>query len=268
MKSLGSFLKAKGKQWKEKVTKKTKENENKEEDVFINIGFMEFKEKLKPVRGKRLMFKVSNRASYKDIIQLAETKFKAYHGSLNYEGEEYVLLYESGMEAQFLPGTTEFFNLARYRFETGKDYKRKVLYLCTRADFQMSETGYQSSDSNNDEPPYKRTQIEDDEVLARQLQSQWDDCVAEDMNILQEDTSTDFLTKCNFSQKFETCATLIQSLQSAVCDSNQLFVIRREASFERMLGIWKRAANKNSPENVLRVHYAGQDGIESGATVR
>ena len=75
------------------------------------------------------------------------------------------------MEAQFPPGTTKFFNLTRYRFETGKDYKRIVLYLCTRADLQISETGYQSYDSNDDEPPYKRTQIEDDEVLARQLQS-------------------------------------------------------------------------------------------------
>ena len=57
-------------------------------------------------------------------------------------------------------------------------------------------------------------------------------------------------------------------MQSAVCDSNQLFiVIIWEASLGRMLGIWKRAA-KNSPENVLRVHYAGEDGIDSGAMAR
>ena len=58
------------------------------------------------------MYKVTNRASYKEIVQLAGTKFIAYHPNLIYEGEEYVL-YKSGMEAQFLPGTTKFFNLTR-----------------------------------------------------------------------------------------------------------------------------------------------------------
>ena len=49
---------------------KNQEKENKEEEVFINIGPREFKEKFKPVRGTRLMLKESNRASTKTLFSL------------------------------------------------------------------------------------------------------------------------------------------------------------------------------------------------------
>lgn len=114
---------------------------DKEEEVAVAIGLMEFNEKeskLKPVRGKRVMLRTSNRAPYADVCTQAEAKFKAYHSNCYKEGEEYRLLYESGKDAQFLPGT-EFFSLKRYREEIGKDYKSIVLYLCTNEDLNASE---------------------------------------------------------------------------------------------------------------------------------
>ena len=138
----------------------------------------------------------------------------------------------------------------------------------------MSEIGYQSfnSISDDDEPPSKRREVEDDEMFARKLQLQWD-CVSEDTGT-QEETSSHLAQSLNFSytnssQKFDTCASLIQSIQNAICDSKQFFiVVRRGASLERILGIWNREATKNSPENVLRVHFAGEDGIDSNAMVK
>ena len=55
---------------------KNQEKENKEEEVFINIGPREFKEKFKPVRGTRLMLKVSNRASTKTLFSLLKRNSK------------------------------------------------------------------------------------------------------------------------------------------------------------------------------------------------
>ena len=151
------------------------------EEVAVAIGLMEFNEKeskLKPVRGKRVMLRISNSAPYADVRTQAEAKIVTKR-----EEEGYQLLYESGKDAQFLPGTTEFFSLKRYREEIGKDYKSIVLYLCTNEDLIASEhpdTGCEESLYSEDEyggPSEKKlriTQVESDEILARQLQSELD----------------------------------------------------------------------------------------------
>jgi hypothetical protein len=110
-------------------------------------------------------------------------QFKAFYTNCYIEGEEYVLLYESGCQAQFMPGTTYFFCLKKYHEETGTNYKRIVLYLCTQGDLQASEKGgYTSSvnesddkgftgdgndvDRDSNEPAAKRAHVNDDEMLA------------------------------------------------------------------------------------------------------
>ena len=102
--------------------------------------------KLKPVRGKRIPFRVSNRAPYTVIFSKAIEKWKEYQSQLYIEEEEYMLVYEDG--------TVEFFNLLRYHEEIGKDYKRIVLYLCTTTDIRATERSRQevySSESENSE---------------------------------------------------------------------------------------------------------------------
>lgn len=132
LKSFEQFRKLKG-----KCSKKTKK-----EEVTISVGLLEWKEtdmKLKPVRWKRIALRVSNKAPYTVISSKAIEKWKAYQSQLYIEEEEYMLVFEDGKEAQFLPGTVEFFNLLRYHEEIGKDYKRIVLYLCTTTDIKVSE---------------------------------------------------------------------------------------------------------------------------------
>ena len=93
------------------------------------------------------------------------------------------MVYEDGNQAQFLPGTVEFFNLPRYH-EIGKDYKRIVLYLCTTTDIRAAEKSRQevysseseNSDDENQLRPGKKakSEIDRDEELGNSLQLKFD----------------------------------------------------------------------------------------------
>ena len=291
IKSFSAYCKQKGKQWKERVTKVPEKE--KEEDVAIVIGLMEYSEKeskMKPVRGKRVMLRVSNKALYADVLKLAEAKFKAYHCNYYKEAQKYCLLYESGKDAQFLPGTTEFFSLKRYREEIGKDYKCIVLYLCTYEDFLASEGLYDIEQEEEEEcynsPEKKRkttsnqteTQVKSDEMLARQLQSELDDTVTEDkVSIDQSSHEIDLEKVESFTDKqsnqesikFDSLSSLITSLKTKVNSKEQFYmVVRRGSDILRCLTIWQREAKKHPPECTLRVHFAGEEGIDSGAMAR
>ena len=182
LKSFEQFRKLKGKQWKTKCSKKTKK-----EEVTISVGLLEWKEtdmKLKPARWKRIALRVSNKAPYTVISSKAIEKWKAYQSQFYIEEEEYMLVFEDGKEAQFLPGTVEFFNLLRYHEEIGKDYKRIVLYLCTTTDIRASERRQQegySSESENSEDDHQfrpgkkaKSELDRDDELAKSLQFKFD----------------------------------------------------------------------------------------------
>ncbi|CAH3033259.1 unnamed protein product, partial [Porites lobata] len=101
------FKKLKGQQWKSIVSKKAGSASDKEIEVQINIGLMVWSDKnvcIKPKRGKRLALRVSNKATYKVILQKAVEKWRAFNSDLYDENEDYILLLENGEEAQFLPG--------------------------------------------------------------------------------------------------------------------------------------------------------------------
>ncbi|CAH3171424.1 unnamed protein product, partial [Porites lobata] len=87
--------------------KKAGSASDKEIEVQINIGLMVWSDKnvcIKPKRGKRLALRVSNKATYKVILQKAVEKWRAFNSDLYDENEDYILLLENGEEAQFLPG--------------------------------------------------------------------------------------------------------------------------------------------------------------------
>ena len=73
-------------------------------------------------------------------------KFQAYHSDIVDTNEDYVLLLESGEEAQFIPGSCpkEFFSLKRYREDLGKDYAKIV--LLSNLDQLDAETHFTSKD--------------------------------------------------------------------------------------------------------------------------
>ena len=63
-------------------------------------------------------------------------KWNAYNFKLMHEDKTYMLLYEDGNQALFMPGQTkDFFELSKYKEELGRDYGRLCLYLCIAEDF-------------------------------------------------------------------------------------------------------------------------------------
>ena len=84
------------------------------------------------------------------LCNKAVEKWKAFYSHLYVETNEYVLLYENGEEALFLPGSKkEFFSLERYQQELGKDFNRITLFLCTSFDYSISQ-GLNDIDGDND----------------------------------------------------------------------------------------------------------------------
>jgi hypothetical protein len=71
--------------------------------------------------------------------------------------------------------------------------------------------------------------------------------------------------------KIDTEVDVIKSLEKQVIvdGRNSLFiVIRRGATLDRALTMWRRAAAKVTAEHVLRVKFIGEDGIDDGALAR
>ena len=107
-KSVLSFRKSKGKEWKSLVSKSDPGGKKrKEADVVVYISLMEWNENsgsLKPKRGKKLALRTSPLATYSVLRPDAEEKWKTYHSNLYDSSDSYHLLYEDGTRALFLPG--------------------------------------------------------------------------------------------------------------------------------------------------------------------
>ena len=142
VKSFADFQKSKGKEWKERVSKKNKGAKGKkvdqrgassEREVIIFIGLVEWNESsecLKRKHGKRMALKVNKVDPPVVLLQKAVEEWKAYFSNYFDQNEDYVLLLEDYKEATFLPGPgKEFFTLERYQEELGKDFKRITLFL-------------------------------------------------------------------------------------------------------------------------------------------
>ena len=298
IKSFTEYKASKGRQWKSRVTSKSKKD--KIEEVVVQVGLLEWNDrerKLKPKRGKRMALRVSLKDPYATIRKKAIEKWKNYHKNLYDEEKEYLLTYEDGSESLFLPGTHSFFDLKTYREEIGKDYRRIIFYLCTQEDqttaeksktFDYAET---SSDTSEENRRHESEVILNDEELAKQLQSEYDfevteeviECLddnvpeldsgncAEDLQDNEQDLvslsgavgidkeNNDSLTESNLTD-------FIRVMARKVDDSGQFYlVIRRNATLSRKLSMWQRQATRNSPEKTLRVCFTGELGIDSGA---
>lgn len=64
----------------------------------------------------------------------------------------------------------------------------------------------------------------------------------------------------------KTHKDVVNKLASKVNKDEQFFIVaRRTAPFSRILKLWQRQSSKSCATNILRVHYSGEDGIDSGA---
>ena len=250
-----------------KKTKKAKANEKTkvQPDVTINIGLKRFVNgEIKTVWGKRLPISVCRNATYAHILQKGVEKWKMFDRNFNSE-EKYVLLYEDGSCAQFMPGSFKyFFELEKYKTELGKEFKRITLYLCTSNDLESSQESENVCDDTTDQdfceeeisshvhgdrhiPIDEAEQIESDMKLAQLIQCEWDgDNITETDPKSTEDIFKGLVAKVNDEKEF-------------------LIATRRKADLTRKLYLWQRQTKKNSPTSTLRVHYIGEDGVDSGA---
>ena len=63
--------------------------------------------------------------------------------------------------------------------------------------------------------------------------------------------------------------SVIQALEKHVATTEQFFlVVRRGIPFERVISLWQCESKRKSPENVVRVKYLGEEGIDSGGLAR
>ena len=143
VKSFKCYLKDKGKEWKDRVSKPVDKKKKKVESVVIFVGLMEWNEKdqkLKGKRGNKIPLRVPSNVNYTVLRKEAEAKWKNFHSDLYDESQPYHLLYEDGQHAIYIPGSNkEPFTLGRYHEELGKDYKRMTLFLCSDIDLLQSE---------------------------------------------------------------------------------------------------------------------------------
>lgn len=325
VKSFASFRKSKGKEWKSRVTKFSKE-EKKYEDVVVHLGLMEWNEKdqiLKSKRGKRLPLRVSPNASYATLRQQAEEKWKTFHSNLYDESQPYYLLLEDGQKALLLPGSKkELFTLSRYQEELGKDVKRITFFLCPDRDFQISEGNFDEhdltdfGDDDSDAPSScnkcqkceidltcnsdHKTSTQCSQFYQDQLmemtpkleceyqldQDQKHECDqskhVQQLQQLEEDENLAFdLQRCYDVEDIITheeenttisdSSSVVTHLGRQVDESSNFFiVVRRGAPLDRTLSIWSREVKKNtgSTKKIVRVHFSGERGIDSGAMAK
>eukprot|EP00112_Aurelia_sp_Birch-Aquarium-sp1_P017544 Seg408.3 transcript_id=Seg408.3/GoldUCD/mRNA.D3Y31 product="hypothetical protein" protein_id=Seg408.3/GoldUCD/D3Y31 len=205
--------------------------------------------------GKRLPITVAKSATYDDILQRSVAKWS------------YVLLYEDGSYALFMPGGyKDFFDLEKYKNELGKEYKRITLFLCTKSDYDLFEAPPSANEANgvievpdlmasdgigecsdanyfaaNDllnidskesviQPPNAGYQLAVDELYARELDSQ--------INGSSTESSVEQMTIKTVPPTMET---VVNTIRSKVEDHEQFFLItRRGAPLQRLLQLWQR----------------------------
>ena len=106
-------------------------------------------------------------------------------------------------------------------------------------------------------------QINSDEALAREIQSEIDVPTIEIGDEVEKSTSEP--SQCsNLS-----LPSLVKQMEKKVDKTGQFFlVVRRGAAFRRSLSLWQRACKTTSPQKFLRVKYMGECGIDSGAMAK
>ena len=263
---------------------------------MLTIGILKWLDfRLKPKRGKRLALRVLSSDGYQQILEKAIEKWKIYCPECFDENDMYTLCYENGNDCILMPGDKDRFDLRRYHLESGKDYKRIVLYLCAGMEkdaYINSAKGIPKSSSDSDpedwnitSSPQRKSQrvsncIDSDQVLARQLQESFDS------EYLQPETDHSLPCSSSYSSSIpisaenrpKTSATvpqasktssieeIIKELQEKV-DTETTFdlFIRRGACLPRNISLFQRGCKKNSPTQQLRIKYVGESGIDTGA---
>ena len=269
VKSLEQFKAAKGKRWASRVkgAKKKEAKTTKEQDVLINIGLLEWKEKLctlKPLRGKKLALRISNTAKYSLLREKAEEKWRSFHSNLYDDELSYEVLYEDGQKVLFLPGSTQLFSLQRYQEEVVKDFNKITLFLCSSDDYHRAVDRTECTDSDDS-----------DEVVTKKVKSSSHSPPATESSIIENDQGSSKFDsemdgKHNSNLKgdralmlqIEQDEQLAKELQNQVNDEN-LLDFSMSADYPSSLNDLRSVENPSSLNGTGSVVKAVQDRVDS-----
>ena len=252
-----------------------KKMRNIDEDVTISIGRKHFIDgKLKNVWGKRLPIKIQKSATCSDILEKALSKWKAFDRNFD-DKIEYLLVYDDGGSAQFMPGSfKDFFKLSTYREELGKDYKRITLFLCPLMDHLACEGVldgiFVDSDENAQESlgDFSLPPLDTDvgELIP-------DVGEVEDLSKVAESVVVDEENGSVISEANDPVGPVVNDVSDVYCklrekvdEEKHFFLItHRSAPLQRVLRPWQRQKHAAPVTNTLRVKFNGEDGIDQGA---
>lgn len=114
-----------------KSKKKKKAVGEKNEEVLINVGLMEFDSRsLRKVFGKTFPVKLFKEMKYEEVLERSLKKWEDYDRTFSRE-RAYVLVYPDGKLARTIPGTDAEFTLITYKEGLGKPYSRITLFLAS-----------------------------------------------------------------------------------------------------------------------------------------
>lgn len=176
-----------------------------------------------------------------------------------------------------------FFSLKQYKTEVGKDLKRLVFYLCDGEQYAAFEKYIQEPDNSAEvdcsspdapddviAPDYQ--QMELGETITREMQEEWNSYEAAEASPVHEDVGVPRLLSQAADNvdgdyaHINNYRDVVQELASKVKHSGQFFIAtRRKAPFSGIISLWQRQAPKSHPTKLLRIHYSGESGIDSGA---
>lgn len=288
--SFTEYQNNKSKSWFARVKPK-KKDAKKNTDVMINIGLLAWNEKqgcMKPLRGKKVTLRLPVESTYNDILTKGEARFNDFYKNLLKIDAKYVLTFENGEKALFIPGTVEAFKLNRYKEELGKDYKSITLFLMSKSDqvvllkLESSPFNVDNDEIDNDEklhpelerksddfiPACKKQKCEEQEksdfLLAQSLQENINEDLSQSGELPKENVITS--ESCPTELRYTNVSSVIAELQKKIIKEKQFFLsVRRGASIERRLTLWNRENKKNDVHNRLMVAFSGEKGIDADA---
>ena len=94
---------------------------------------------LKYIRGKRLPVKVSDKCSATELKEAAIEKHSKYDQEFC-SLEDYVLLYPDFREVVYLPGSSNVFQLDKYKHDLAKAFSQISFYLCMLLHFEQGQS--------------------------------------------------------------------------------------------------------------------------------
>ena len=133
--------------------------------VTVTVGLVERDDTdLKYIRGKRLPVKVSDKCSAAELKEAAIEKHSKYDQEFC-ALEDYVLLYPDCKEVFYLPGSSNVFQLDKYKHDLAKPYSQILCYLCMLLHFEKGQPSSGKINVSPKKPELSSTKESDDFLL-------------------------------------------------------------------------------------------------------